>query len=308
VITWEGISPDEPVKLEYRTSDTQPWITITDTAKGFSHPFKVPRIASKQYLARVTSAAKSGSENGMVRIPEGTFQMGNTGTYNGNYDEKPVRSVTISRDFLMSVYEITQKQYEEVMGTNPSSFTGENLPVETVSWYEAVEYCNKLSEMEGLEKCYSGSGSTIVCDWNATGYRLPTEAEWEYAAKAGTRTDFYSGNLTNEYCRAIDANLEKIGWYCGNENFKTQKVGKKAPNDFGLYDMSGNVSEWCWDWYAAYTDKPETDPNGPSTGSDRVNRGGSWNSVAYACRSAFRDSYGPAGVRDNIGFRVVRPE
>ncbi len=309
VITWEGVGPDEPVKLEYSTNNGTNWLTLSERVIGLSYNWRVPRIASSQCLARVTADAKKAGDIEMVPIPAGTFQMGNTGAYSGENAEMPLRSVIISRDFLMSTYEITQKQYEEVMGTNPSSFKGENLPVEQVSWYDAVEYCNKLSEMEGLEKCYSGSGSTIVCDWNANGYRLPTEAEWEYAAKAGTRTDFYSGNLTNEYCRAIDANLEKIGWYCGNENFKTQKVGKKAPNDFGLYDMSGNVSEWCWDWYAAYTDKPETDPNGASTGSSsRVRRGGSWNSVAYACRSAFRDSYGPAGVRDNIGFRVVRPE
>jgi sulfatase modifying factor 1 len=131
--------------------------------------------------------------------------------------EKPERSVTISRDFLMSMYEITQKQYEEVMGTNPSNFKGENLPVENVTWYEAVEYCNKLSEMEGLDKCYSGSGNTIVCDWDANGYRLPTEAEWEYAAKAGTTTDFYSGDVTNQYCTPIDSKLgynRVVLWKC----------------------------------------------------------------------------------------------
>jgi len=306
VITWEGISPDEPVKLEYRISDTQPWKTITDSAKGFSHPFKVPRIASKQYLARVTSAAKSGSENGMVRIPEGTFQMGNTGTYGGLH-EKSERSVTISRDFLMSMYEITQKQYEEVMGTNPSNFKGENLPVENVTWYEAVEYCNKLSEKEGLDKCYSGSGNTIVCDWDANGYRLPTEAEWEYAAKAGTTTDFYSGDVTNQYCTPIDRNLDTIGWYCGNSNDKTQEVGQKAPNDFGLYDMTGNVWEWCWDWYGSYTNTPETDPRGPVSGSYRVRRGGSWFDDASFCRSAFRNVNYPTDRIIAVGFRVVRP-
>ena len=301
VITWEGVGPDEPVKLEYRISDTQPWKTITDSAKGFSHRFRVPKVASKQYLARVTAAAKSGSEIGMVRIPEGTFQMGNTGT-NGGLNETPVRSVTISRDFLMSTYEITQKQYEEVMGTNPSNFKGENLPVETVSWDEAVEYCNKLSEIEGLDKCYRG----IVCDWDATGYRLPTEAEWEYAAKAGTTTDFYNGDLTNQDCTPIDANLDSIGWYCGNAYSKTQEVGKKAPNDFGLYDMSGNVWEWCWDLDAGYTNTPETDPRGPVSGSYRVYRGGSWNIYAHSCRSAIRNFINPSRYF-SVGFRVVRP-
>ncbi|HRE59444.1 MAG TPA: SUMF1/EgtB/PvdO family nonheme iron enzyme [Candidatus Kapabacteria bacterium] len=309
VITWEGVGPDEPVKLEYRTSDTQPWITITDTAKGFSHPFKVPRIASKKYLARITANAKKTSVNEMVLIRAGTFQMGNTGAHSGFSEEKPVRSVTISRNFLMSAYEITQKQYEEVMGTNPSSFKGENLPVESVSWFDAVAFCNNLSEMEGLDKCYSGSGDNIVCDWNATGYRLPTEGEWEYAAKAGTITDFYSGDFTNDSCTPpIDANLKSIGWYCGNANNKTQEVGQKAPNDFGLFDMSGNVSEWCWDWYAAYTNTTVTDPKGPAMGSSRVFRGGSWSSNAVSCRSAYRNGNNSFNGNNNIGFRIVRPQ
>ncbi len=307
VITWEGVGPDAPVKLEYSTNNGTNWVTLSESATSLSYTWRVPRTASSQCLARVTADAKSGAENGMVLIPYGTFQMGNTGAYSGFSAEKPVRSVTISRDFLMSAYEITQKQYEEVMGTNPSSFKGENLPVETVSWYDAVEYCNKLSEMEGLDKCYSGSGTNIVCDWDANGYRLPTEAEWEYAAKAGTTTDFYSGSLTNEDCTPIDGNLDKIGWYCGNANFETQEVGKKAPNVFGLYDMSGNVLEWCWDWYADYTNTPETDPKGPITGSVRVWRGGSWNFNARSCRSAFRYHDDAFSRFNSIGFRVVRP-
>ena len=307
VITWEGVGPDEPVKLEYSTNNGTKWLTLSESAIGLSYNWRVPRIASTQCLARVTAAAKSGSENGMVPIPAGTFQMGNTGRFNGISDETPLRSVTISRDFLMSAYEITQKQYEEVMGTNPSNFKGENLPVENVNWYDAVEYCNKLSEMEGLDKCYSGSGTSIVCDWNANGYRLPTEAEWEYAAKAGTTTDLYSGDIANTGCTQIDANLDTIGWFCGNANFKTQKVGKKVPNDFGLYDMSGNVYEWCWDWYANYTSTMVTDPKGPSTGLSRVHRGGSWDDIANYCRSANRSFSNPTNRSYYVGFRVVRP-
>jgi sulfatase modifying factor 1 len=306
VITWEGVGPDEPVKLEYSTNNGTKWLTLSESAIGLSYTWRVPRIASSQCLARVTADAKKAGDIEMVPIPAGTFQMGNTGSYSGQWDEMPVRSVTISRDFLMSAYEITQKQYEEVMGTNPSYFKGENLPVETVSWYDAVEYCNKLSEIEGLDKCYSGSGDNIVCDWDANGYRLPTEAEWEYAAKAGTTTDFYNGNLTNAICTPIDANLDNIGWYCGNGNNKTQEVGKKAPNAFGLYDMSGNVLEWCWDWYANYSGG--TDPKGPAGGSNRVCRGGSLNTGATDCRSADRDR-SVANYRNyGMGFRVVRPQ
>ena len=297
VITWEGVGPDEPVKLEYSTNNGTNWVTLSERAIGLSYNWRVPRIASTQCLARVTADAKKTSDVEMELIPAGYFEMGNRGAYSGESDEKPLHSVTIFRDFLMSIYEITQKEYEEVMGTNPSNFKGENLPVESVSWYDAVEYCNKLSEMEGLEKCYSGIGKNIVCDWYATGYRLPTEAEWEYAAKAGTTTDLYSGDVTNLY---------NIGWYRGNANSTTQEVGQKAPNDFGLYDMSGNVWEWCWNWYADYTSTPEADPKGPNSGYSRVYRGGSWDEDAHECRSANRAKRDPQYGYSEVGFRVVR--
>jgi formylglycine-generating enzyme required for sulfatase activity len=305
VITWEGVSPDEPVTIEYRTDDNQPWIKLTDTAKGLSYKFHVPKIASNKYLARVTAKASVVIDDSlMVLIPSGTFQMGNTGTYSGNSNEKPVHSVTISRDFLMSKYEVTQKKYEEVMGTNPSSFKGDKLPVETVSWYEAVDFCNKLSEKEGLQPCYSGSSDAIVCDWNANGYRLPTEAEWEYACKAGSTTDFYNGNLIYPDYSPLDPNLDNIGWYYGNSGNTTKEVGLKTPNNFGLYDMSGNVWEWCWDWYSSYTNTAVTDPTGPTGGSYRVSRGGSWLNNANRCRSAYRND--TPELRDyRLGFRVV---
>ncbi len=309
VITWEGVSPDELVKLEYSTNNGMNWITIADSAIGLSYNWRVPKTPSNQCIAMVTAEAKSGANFNieMELIPAGTFQMGNTGAYSGWDWEKPVHTVTISREFLMSKYEITQKQYEKVMGTNPSNFKGENLPIEMVSWYEAVEFCNKLSDIEGLDRCYSWSGTIIVCDWAANGYRLPTEAEWEYACKAGTTTDLYSGSLTNSYCNPIDINLDRIGWYCGNEFTKIRKVGQKEPNAFGLYDMSGNVWEWCWDGYEDYTSEVVTDPKGASSGSSRVCRGGGWNGDAFFCRSAYRDEgYIPERHEYYIGFRVVR--
>ena len=308
VITWEGVGPDEPVKLEYSTNNGTNWLTLSESATGLSYTWRVPRIASSQCLARVTADAKKAGDIEMVIIPDGTFQMGNTGAYRTGSSEGPVHTVIISRNFLMSQYEVTQKQYEEVVGTNPSYDKGENLPVENVNWYDAVEYCNKLSEMEGLDKCYSGSGDTIVCDWDANGYRLPTEAEWEYAAKARTTTDFYNGNLTNASCTPVDANLDSIGWYCGNSGNITHAVGQKAPNDFGLYDMNGNVSEWCWDWYANYDNATETDPKGPAGGYDRVNRGGSWGNIASGCRSTVRYISNADNRTRSLGFRVVRPQ
>ncbi len=311
IITWEGVGPDDPVLIEYRINNVAKWDTIADKVTGLSYNWRVPRTPSNQCLARVTAnlGYVTSEIDGMVLIPAGTFQMGNTGAYSGESNEKPLHTVTISRDFLMSKYEISQKQYEEVMGANPSYFKGENLPVEQVTWYEVVEFCNKLSEMEGLDKCYSGSGTSIVCDWDANGYRLPTEAEWEYACKAGTTTDFYSGSLTSSAdCTPIDANLDKIGWYCGNEGTKTREVGKKEPNAFGLYDMSGNVWEWCWDWYGSYSSSSETDPKGLTTGSYRVRRGGGWFTDPGDCRSANRHRDYPSNRYFSMGFRVVVPQ
>ena len=242
----------------------------------------------------------------MVLIPAGTFQMGNTGAYSGYDSEKPVHTVTISKAFYMSKYEITQKQYQAVMDTNPSNFIGENLPVEMVTWYNAIAFCNALSQLEGLAPCYTINGTNVSCNWEANGYRLPTEAEWEYAAKAGTSTDFYSGSLTHSGSSPIDPNLDKIGWYAGNSASKTQSVGQKQANAFGLYDMSGNLYEWCWDWYGDYTSATATDPKGPTYGSNRIHRGGSWISTAYYCRSALRNYFNPNFSHNIIGFRVVK--
>jgi formylglycine-generating enzyme required for sulfatase activity/uncharacterized protein YegL len=308
-ITWEGVLPDEKVLITYSINNGTKWDTIIKDATGLSYKWKIPKTPSNQCLARVTANAKYAVDDSlMVLIPAGTFQMGNTGAYSGYSEEKPVHSVTISRDFWMSKTEVTQKQYEDVTGLKPSKFKGDNLPVETVNWYEAVDFCNKLSEKEGLSPCYSGSGDAIVCDWNANGYRLPTEAEWEYACKAGSSTDFYNGSLTNSSCSPLDANLDKIGWYCGNENTKTRDVGQKEPNAFGLYDMSGNVWEWCWDWYVStyYTNTAVTDPRGASTGTHRVLRGGSWLFDAFYCRSSARSGSFPYYRYSSYGFRISR--
>jgi formylglycine-generating enzyme required for sulfatase activity len=169
-----------------------------------------------------------------------------------------------------------------------------------VNWYEAVEYCNRLSLKEGLTPAYRGSGDSIVCDFNATGYRLPTEAEWEYAAKAGNKN-----YLSYEYSGGNS--VERVAWHSGNSGNSTHPVGTKQPNDLGLYDMSGNVWEWCWDWYGSYSGGSQTDPRGASSGTSRVVRGGSWNSDAASVRSAIRRYNPPSNRRDYLGFRLVRP-
>lgn len=254
----------------------------------------------------ITIITSKTSPNEMILIPAGTFQMGNTGAYWGVIDEKPIHTVTISRAFYMSKYEITQSQYLAVMGNNPSYFIGDNLPVERVTWYNAVGFCNALSQLEGKTPCYTINGADVTCNYEANGYRLPTEAEWEYACKAGATTDFYSGSLIHEKDSPIDPYLDTIGWYWGNANRTTHTVGQKQPNAFGLYDMSGNVFEWCWDWYSSYSSTAVTDPIGALSGAERSARSGSRTCYAYCCRSTFRGHSNPVNSFDDTGFRIVR--
>jgi len=241
----------------------------------------------------------------MRLIPAGSFRMGNVTYYPyGESDEEPVHRVTLTRPFFMSRTEVTQEQYEAVMGVNPSIFRGEDYPVERISWYDAIAFCNALSTLEGRDTCYTGRGVNIVCDFSANGYRLPTEAEWEYACRAGTESDFHTGNISQAGEPLSDPALDMAGWYRANSNDKLQPVGMKNPNGFGLCDMHGNVSEWCWDWYGNYPASSAMDPRGPNAGIYRVHRGGSWHDSPGLCRSANRGVGYP--VSKDYGFRVVR--
>ena len=260
----------------------------------------------------------------MVLIPAGTFQMGSEA---GSSRDKPVHQVTITKDFYMGKYEVTQAEYEKYCNygeDEPSSSygDGDNYPAYYVSWYDALVYCNKRSVAEGLKPCYSIDGSTdpkdwetvptlsnstwnaVVCDWNANGYRLPTEAEWEYAARAGDNT---VDSLT--YSGTSDVNeLGKYAWYESNSNDATHEVGTKLPNAYGLYDMSGNVWEWCWNWFTnSYNTGTEggSDPTGASSGDSRVLRDGSWYNFSDRCAVSCR-SYVSPDDRGILGFRVVR--
>ena len=218
-----------------------------------------------------------------VQIPAGTFYMGSQPkeAFRGN-DEGPVREVQITQAFCLGKYEITQSQYAAVMGENPSYHRGSHLPVESVSWDDAVTFCKRLSQATGRN------------------LRLPTEAEWEYACGAGSDTHYYWGNHLS-IAQAFDC-----AWVSQNSYERTQDVGLKRPNQWGLYDMAGNVWEWCADWYAdSYEDAPLVDPKGPSSGEYRVLRGGSWDYSPVSCRSANRSWDPPNYRRSNYGFRVV---
>ena len=220
-----------------------------------------------------------------VYIEPGSFYMGSTV---GDSDEKPVHQVTITQGFYMGKYEVTQKQWVEIMGSNPSNFKGDNRPVETVSWNDIQTFISKLNEKEG-----------------GTKYRLPTEAEWEYCAQAGTAKN---GEGPKWHFGNIESSLVNYAWYSSNSGGQTKDVGQKKPNKYGLYDVHGNVWEWVQDWYDSnyYSSSPKTDSKGPSSGSYRVSRGGSWDDDAEYTRSANRGSIIPEGRFSNLGFRLVR--
>ena len=246
-----------------------------------------------------------------VHVEGGTFQMGSDFAYDNG---KPVHKVTLT-SFYIAKTEVTQAQWIAVMVDNPSDFSGENLPVENVSWFDAIVFCNKLSMMENKTPVYSIDDKTNPDEWDYTpccdnsingkvvmnkdadGYRLPTEAEWEYAARGGKNSKGY------EYSGSDD--LFSVAWYRSSSESETHEVATKEANELGLYDMSGNVWEWCWDRHGFYHRISLKDPSGPSSGTYRILRGGSWYNPLYYCRVAFRDFYSPDFRDKCTGFRLV---
>ncbi len=233
----------------------------------------------------------------MVKIPGGQFTMGDEDEI-----DAPPHEVTIS-PFLMDACLVTQAQYEKLMEDNPSRWKEEQNPVEQVRWSDAVRFCNKRSTQEGLTPCYDLE--TWQCNFDADGYRLPTEAEWEYACRAGTKTAYFMGDKANK--------LPDYAWFDKNSGRQPHAVGQKQANPWGLYDMGGNLWQWCHDFYQVdyYDNSPKDNPRGPTAGETKVIRGGSWKSSADACRAGYRNNENPGYADvcfgyDIYGFRCVR--
>ena len=258
----------------------------TDGTKVYFPAEQVEKVATYDYGEEPEPEPGPGGEgtttytaNGvsftMVGVEGGTFQMGST---DGDSDEKPVHQVSVS-SFSIGQTEVTQELWEAVMGTNPSSFKGLKLPVERVSWNDCQTFITKLNQLTGKT------------------FRLPTEAEWEFAARGG--------NSSKGYTYAGSNTIDDVAWYTSNSSSKTHEVATKQANELGIYDMSGNVWEWCSDWYGSYSSYAQTNPTGAGSGSHRVYRGGSWNRSARSCRVSCRDYYAPSGRYGIIGLRLA---
>lgn len=261
---------------------------------GFVLKYTASAAQPKGSLEKVVT--QSGVE--MLQIPAGSFSMGDK---NGDVDETP--HMIILDSFFIDKFLVTQEEYQKVVGENIARWKGKKNPVEQVRWSDAVKYCNTRSRQEGLQPCYNTE--TWECNFNADGYRLPTEAEWEYVCRSGTNTTFYFGDNKSE--------LRNFSWFKENSGGRPRPVGQKLPSPWGIFDLYGNVWEWCNDFYQVdyYQQSPEKNPHGPEFGDNKVLRGGSWDSEADQCRSSYRYNEVPGYTDicfgyDIYGFRCVK--
>ena len=280
-LTVEGLA-GSVARVEWSTELTGPWTWWSNVVVSAEGVVLVDlRPGSERRYYRAVADPRPVGPAGYVWIPHGTFVMGSPEGEEGRFVDEVQHTVTLTRGFWLSDHEVTQGEYEAVMGSNPSLFKGDpNRPVEQVSWDDAVMYCRRLTERE------RAAGRITAQE----AYRLPTEAEWQYAARAGTTG-------------ARPGDLEQIAWWTGSLGNQTNPVKQKAANAWGLYDMMGNVWEWCADWYGEYPRGTVTDPAGPTTGSVRVDLGGSWRSDARCIRSANRGRFEPGGRTGSLGLR-----
>jgi formylglycine-generating enzyme required for sulfatase activity len=278
--------PGSTNRIEWSDSASGPWNLWTNLVLGSRGAVLVDFSgATSNRFYRSVSTPLEPAPNPRERfvwIAPGKFLMGSPETQLGHQGGEIYHSVTISKGFWISDHETTQSEYQSVIGSNPSHFLGPDLPVETVTWNDAMAYCQELT----IQERAAGHITPLQ------EYRLPTEAEWEYACRAGTTDGIYG-------------QLDAIAWWAPNSGHIANPVRTKQPNAWGLFDMIGNVSEWCSDWYANYPTDAVTDPTGPSTGSLRIARGGSWSGIEMHCRAAVRFAFDPLTSGDSIGFRAV---
>ena len=286
-----GVSPQKlelsygvhTIRAERGEQHTEKELEVTETGGESVVTLGFGLLSGIRWSSSVTPKQKeilSRLVGNMVQVEGGRFQMGGTPEQGSDANdwEKPVHEVTLS-DYYMGKYEVRQSEWEAVMGNNPSYFKGDDLPVENVSWEDCHEFIGRLNALTGLN------------------FKLPTEAQWEYAARGGRLSKGYKYSGSN--------NLGEVGWYGSNSGNYTHRVGEKQPNELGLYDMSGNVYEWCEDWYGNYSSDSQRDPLGATSGSNRVYRGGGWISVAWYCRVSIRNSGVPGDRYNYLGFRLV---
>ena len=284
----------------------QKYGSATVTVDAQTTPVELERVAeARRWLERHSDRLSGlGSTGGalideyayrMLEVAPGEFRMGSPDDEEGRSNNETRHGVRLTRTIAVGATEVTQDLYEAVMEENPSRFKGDQHPVEQVSWYDAIRFCNRLSELEGLQPAYRISGTSVVWSPEAAGYRLPTEAEWEYAARGGDG-HIYAGS----------ASIDGVAWYSGNAGGEVHPVGMKASNGYVLLDMTGNVAEWVWDIYGPYPSATVDDPAGIQFGTNRVYRGGSWENESRFTRVASRGAFGPGGYSAGLGFRVVR--
>jgi formylglycine-generating enzyme required for sulfatase activity len=311
--TWDDATPADAPPPNVPDADEQQWLIDLPAGTTIAVAVRYTQGAGVSDLSNVVTIELPPAPaipDGFVYVPADSFTMGSPADERGHEPDEALHRVTLTRAFFLGRTEVTQSEYQAVTGENPSVRQGSRLPVQNIDFLDAVTYCNARSAADGLTPAYTIDGEDVSWDPEADGWRLPTEAEWEYACRAGSTTALPGGDPVAFACD-LDFLLSQYGIYCGNDEVDDENLGGPSPvgglahNAWGLLDMHGNVFEWCWDWYQRDL-VDATDPRGPETGVSRVTRGGAWSSPVDACRAASRSQAVPDSRNGARGFRLAR--